>query len=74
MGGASELVCPKCSSKAVGKIGQNQYYCWDCNVEYVPYKDGYRIYRIEADGTAVLESPANTASLPPTGKKVARAR
>lgn len=50
------MICPKCRSRAIGRIGQNQYYCWDCNIEFVPTKDGYRTYRLEADGTVVLDS------------------
>lgn len=58
------MICPKCKSRAIGKIGQNQYYCWDCNIEFVPTKDGFRMYRLEPDGTIILDSlesaPATT--------------
>ncbi|MGI6642502.1 MAG: hypothetical protein ACOX3V_00565 [Bacillota bacterium] len=50
------MVCPKCRSRAVGRIGQNQYYCWDCNIEFVPTRDGFRMYRLEPDGTVLLDS------------------
>ncbi len=50
------MICPKCRSRAIGRIGQNQYYCWDCNIEFIPTKDGFRMYRLEADGTTVLDS------------------
>jgi hypothetical protein len=50
------LLCPKCRSRAIGKIGQDQYYCWDCNIEFVPTKDGFRMYRLEEDGTLVADS------------------
>ncbi len=55
------MVCPKCNSRAVGKIGQNQYFCWDCSIEFVPTKDGFRMYRLEPDGTMLLDSLENTA-------------
>ena len=55
------MVCPKCKSRAVGKIGQNQYFCWDCSIEFVPTKDGFRMYRLEPDGTMLLDSLENTA-------------
>lgn len=55
--------CPKCNSRAVGKIRQNQYYCWDCNVEFAPTSNGFRTYRLELDGTATLEFCESTASL-----------
>ena len=50
------MICPKCRSRATGKIGQNQYYCWDCSIEFVPTGDGFRMYRLEPDGTTVLDS------------------
>lgn len=50
------MLCPKCRSRAIGKIGQDQYYCWDCNIEFVPTKDGFRMYRLEEDGTLVADS------------------
>lgn len=50
------MICPKCRSRAVGRIGQNQYYCWDCNIEFVPTRDGFRMYRLESDGTIILDS------------------
>jgi hypothetical protein len=50
------LICPKCKSRATGRIGQNQYFCWDCNIEFIPTKDGFRLYRLEPDGTSVLDS------------------
>ncbi len=56
------LICPKCKSRAVGRIGQNQYYCWDCNIEFVPTGDGFRMYRLEADGTCLLDSLEDTSS------------
>lgn len=50
------MICPKCKSRATGRIGQNQYFCWDCNIEFIPTKDGFRLYRLEPDGTSVLDS------------------
>jgi len=53
---ALEMICPKCKSRAIGKIGYNQYYCWDCNIEFVPTENGVRMYRLEPNGTAMPES------------------
>ncbi len=49
-------MCPKCQSRATGKVSQNVYFCWDCAVEFVPTKDGFKVYRLEVDGTLVLDS------------------
>lgn len=64
------MTCPKCKSRAVGKIGHNQYYCWDCNIEFVPTDTGVRMYRLEPDGTAMpesFESVLQTFVTPATG-------
>jgi hypothetical protein len=50
------MICPKCRSRATGRIGQNQYYCWDCSIEFIPTRDGFRMYRLEPDGTMMLDS------------------
>ena len=50
------MICHKCKSRATGRIGLNQFYCWDCNIEFVSTKDGVRMYRLEDDGTAILDS------------------
>lgn len=42
--------CPVCGGREVGKINIDQYYCWNCFVEY----DGHnRIYQVEEDGSLV---------------------
>jgi len=48
--------CPKCKSRATGRIGQGQYYCWDCSIEFEPTPAGVRVYRLEPDGIAIPES------------------
>lgn len=45
--------CPLCSGKSVGKVGQSQFYCWDCCCEFVHDKSGYTVYIADADGTIV---------------------
>lgn len=43
--------CPVCGSKAIGKVGADQYYCWDCCVEYRKNKDEVSVYEVAEDGT-----------------------
>ena len=31
------LPCPACGGRQVGKIGSDQYYCWNCFVEFDTY-------------------------------------
>ncbi|WP_232695535.1 hypothetical protein [Brevibacillus daliensis] len=49
------VTCPNCSSKDIGKIGTNQYYCWNCYVEMsMSGNQISSIYQVEEDGS--LES------------------
>lgn len=61
------MICPKCRSRAIGRIGQNQYYCWDCNIEFTLARDGFRVYRLEPDGTTILDSPSGKDVSPCAG-------
>jgi hypothetical protein len=40
--------CPVCGGKSVGQVGINQYYCWDCFVEY---DSKNQVFSIAEDGT-----------------------
>ena len=53
------MKCPICGGKATGKVAQDQYYCWDCCVEYRINKEGTQIYELSEDGSLVLMDPAN---------------
>lgn len=40
--------CPICNGRAVGRVATDQFYCWNCLVEY----DGNnKIYEVEEDGS-----------------------
>ena len=43
--------CPICNSRAVGKVGSDQFYCWDCFVEYSNLGNQIKVYDIAEDGT-----------------------
>lgn len=43
--------CPLCSNKFVGKVGSNQFYCWECCVEFFVKKDKTLVYKVCDDGT-----------------------
>lgn len=46
------VICPNCGSKDIGKIGTNQYYCWNCFVELSVSGDQVSsIFQVEEDGT-----------------------
>ncbi|KYD11188.1 MAG: hypothetical protein C6P37_13740 [Caldibacillus debilis] len=45
------LVCPNCHGKDIGKIGINQYYCWNCFIELSVADGKICVHQIEEDGT-----------------------
>ncbi|MBC7342570.1 MAG: hypothetical protein H5U02_09030 [Clostridia bacterium] len=46
--GGEAVNCPNCGSSEVGKIGLQQYYCWNCMVEY---NDKREVFAINEDGS-----------------------
>jgi len=47
------VLCPLCSSRSVGKVGTNQFYCWDCCIEFTHTRDGVHLYRLDDEGGLV---------------------
>lgn len=46
--------CPVCNSIDAGKIGTNQFYCWQCFIEFnVDEQNQVKLYYVEADGSLV---------------------
>jgi hypothetical protein len=45
------MKCPLCGSRAVGKVGVEQYYCWDCFIEYQYQGNQAKLYTVEEDGS-----------------------
>lgn len=43
--------CPNCKSKDIGKIGTNQYYCWNCFVEMSLSHGKLSLHQVEEDGS-----------------------
>ncbi len=48
--------CPLCNSRSVGKIGANQFYCWNCLVEY---NSENQIFEVQEDGSFIQIENAN---------------
>lgn len=51
--------CPICGGKSTGRVGQDQYYCWDCCVEFRLNKEGVQIFELTEDGSVVSLDPHN---------------
>ncbi|WP_067621566.1 hypothetical protein [Alicyclobacillus acidiphilus] len=46
--------CPSCTSRDIGKIGANQYYCWSCYAEFNVSGEQVRVYEVAEDGSLVV--------------------
>lgn len=43
--------CPVCKGLQVGKVGTDQYYCWNCFIEFNMRKGRINLYEVGEDGT-----------------------
>ncbi|MFZ5898069.1 MAG: hypothetical protein ACOYU7_02620 [Bacillota bacterium] len=53
------MQCPICGGRATGKVGADQYFCWDCCLEYRINKEGVQVFEMTEDGTLVPFDPCN---------------
>jgi len=37
----------------VGRVGADQYYCWDCCVEFAVTKNGLQVFELDDEGELV---------------------
>ncbi|KYP80568.1 hypothetical protein [Ferroacidibacillus organovorans] len=49
--------CPHCNCRDIGKIGNNQFYCWNCFMEFALVGDEVKIYHVDEDGSLVAWNP-----------------
>ncbi|SES63877.1 hypothetical protein [Anaerobranca gottschalkii] len=49
------MFCPVCNSKEIGKVANNQYYCWQCFVLFnVDSKNSVTgVFEVDDEGTLV---------------------
>ncbi|MFY9114416.1 MAG: hypothetical protein WAO23_04125 [Dethiobacteria bacterium] len=48
------IQCPLCHQINTGKIGNRQYYCWDCLIEFeIRGRDKIKMFFVEEDGSLV---------------------
>ncbi|MDD3023339.1 MAG: hypothetical protein PHE26_05510 [Syntrophomonadaceae bacterium] len=53
------LRCPVCGGMQIGRVGSEQYYCWNCFLEFNFSKGGVNIFEVAEDGTLLaMEKPA----------------
>ena len=57
------MLCPVCGQTTTGKVGTDQYYCWECCVEFLIKDAEVAVYNVEADGTLTLYGGQDTVNL-----------
>ncbi|MUV39542.1 uncharacterized protein JNUCC1_03420 [Lentibacillus sp. JNUCC-1] len=50
------MQCPNCQEKNIGKIGEKQFYCWNCFIEMTVVNNVLAVHQVESDGSL---SPLN---------------
>ncbi|NLU50429.1 MAG: hypothetical protein GXX09_08470 [Syntrophomonadaceae bacterium] len=45
--------CPVCGGVQIGKVGSDQYYCWNCFIEFNTRKGRLNLYEVAEDGSLV---------------------
>ncbi|WP_202908598.1 hypothetical protein [Halalkalibacillus sediminis] len=45
------MKCPNCQTSNLGKIGEQQYYCWTCLIEITVEEGQMHVHEIEEDGS-----------------------
>jgi hypothetical protein len=40
-----------CNSRALGRVGVEQFYCWDCCIEFAAADDKIRMFEVQDDGS-----------------------
>jgi len=47
------MLCPRCRGRAVGRVGLQQWYCWDCCVEFAKSARGIEVFAMDEEGELV---------------------
>lgn len=45
------MQCPNCRGKDIGKIGTQQFYCWNCFIEISVNGEELAVHQVESDGS-----------------------
>lgn len=47
------LKCPVCRGLQVGRVGTDQYYCWNCYLEFNYTRGQVNLFEVAEDGSLV---------------------
>ncbi|HEX3010993.1 MAG TPA: hypothetical protein VHQ70_03000 [Syntrophomonadaceae bacterium] len=45
------IKCPVCRGLQVGRVGSDQYYCWNCYLEFNFSRGQVNLFEVAEDGT-----------------------
>jgi hypothetical protein len=57
------IKCPVCRGLQVGKVGTDQFYCWNCFLEFNFSKGHAHIFEVGEDGTLVSVEDVSAARI-----------
>lgn len=58
----NQIRCPLCQSRSIGRVGSEQYYCWDCCIEFAVTRGGVRLFRVDSEGELQALEPGDYGS------------
>jgi len=47
------MQCPLCRTLDIGRVGNNQYYCWQCLMEFRMSAQQVSVFYVQEDGTLI---------------------
>lgn len=65
--------CPRCDKIENGQVGNGQYYCWNCCLEFHGEPGAWRFYSLDEEGGLVemVDAEAEAASAVPEESAIA---
>lgn len=51
------LLCPQCGSRAIGRVAVDQYYCWECCIEFALSGEAVRCFQVNEEGELLRIEP-----------------
>lgn len=57
------IKCPVCKGLQIGRVGTDQYYCWNCFLEFNFNRGNTNIFSVAEDGTLVSMEDASAGQI-----------
>ncbi len=55
--------CPHCQSRSIGRVGADQYYCWDCCIEFAVTRQGVKLFTVNDEGELQALQPGDPSPI-----------